>query len=110
MHEPIKESDWRIFRKLKPVALERACQAILAEVTQTASNQSQSWHQRYLAIYDLIQKRDKELGSAFDDVSRSKAIYRLATMYRMGLIKDEELAEFSDETQGAVNVLSGRGA
>jgi hypothetical protein len=109
MNQQIRESDWQVFRKLKPLALERLCERILTEISQISSDPSPSFHQRYLAVYELVQQRDKELGRAFNAMSRSKAIYGIAHMHAMELVADEELADFSEETQAAVRLLSGRG-
>ena len=34
----IKESDWKLFRRLHPVALERFCRQVIEEINQATSN------------------------------------------------------------------------
>jgi hypothetical protein len=63
-----------------------------------ASNNSKTNHERYGAIYGLIHDRDKELAHAFNGASRSKALFQLAHIYRLGLLTDEEMSRFSPET------------
>jgi hypothetical protein len=63
MPAQIKESDWKTFRKLHSVALERFCRRVLVEIERINSDYAKSSHQRYLDIFDLIQRRNREIGS-----------------------------------------------
>ena len=38
MSRVISESDWRLFRKLQPLALERFCERVLSEINQISSD------------------------------------------------------------------------
>ena len=100
MHIP--ESDWKILRKLREKALERFCDRILREISAVSEDRSLSSHDRYLRIYRLIEKRDKELGLAFDGPRRSAAIGQLITMVRLEAVKSSELEQFSEGTQQTV--------
>ena len=55
-------------------------------------------------MHKIIQKRDKELGRAFDGHSRSRADQQLRDMYNKGLVTDDELSKFSEETQNLVTL------
>ena len=61
-------------------------------------------HEKYLDIYKIIQKRDYELGRVFDGHSRSRADQQLRDMYNKGLVTDDELSKFSEETQNLVKL------
>jgi hypothetical protein len=98
----ILESDWKVLRRLKPVALERFCERTLAECVQVATGGGDSAHERYLALYRLVHERDKELARAFNDLRRSSAINALIAMTSLDLLTASELAEFSDETRDIV--------
>ena len=74
----IPETDWKIFRQLRTVALERFCERALAEMAYLASEKVQTSHERYLAIYKQLHSRDKELADAFNGSSRSTASLQLA--------------------------------
>jgi hypothetical protein len=37
MARAINESDWRLFRKLEPIALNRLCERVLCEINQISS-------------------------------------------------------------------------
>jgi len=58
--------DWKVFRELRVTGLERFCQSVLAEVSQLATDTGQTSHQRYLAVFKLLQRRDEELADTFD--------------------------------------------
>src|SRR5206468_1102001 len=61
MMRDIPEPDWRLLRQLSPIALERFCRRVLDEVAGLTADDGQSNHARYLALYDMIKERDKEL-------------------------------------------------
>ena len=102
MPRQIIESDWKLLRRLEPVALERLCQAILSEVVRLASDTARGGHARYLDVFNLIQERDEEVGEAFNEMKRSTALVKLARMRSLGLVTDAEFAGFSAETQSVV--------
>ena len=99
-----RESDWKKFTKLKKTALERFCGSVLDETRVLCDREDLTAHERYLGLYKTIQKRDKELGRVFDGHSRSRADWQLRDMYNKGLVTDEELSKFSEETQNLVIV------
>ena len=102
MQRQIPEADWKLLRRLAPVALDRFCQRALAEVVRLTADGTKSNHERYLAVYRLIEERDEKLSSAFNDSRRSTAFVHLARIRSFGLLTDDEFAAFSDETQAAV--------
>ncbi|MDA0834096.1 MAG: peptide ABC transporter substrate-binding protein [Planctomycetota bacterium] len=102
MRDRILEADWKVFRKIQPIALDRFCERTLAELQLIACDTSKSHHERYGDIYGLIQDRDKKLAAAFDGMSRSRMIEHLALMNSYGLLTDEEMASFGDETRQQV--------
>lgn len=105
MAEAIKESDWKIFRELRPLALERFCERVLAEVEAIRVDDARSFHQRYVDIFKLVDRRDEALAHAFDNPRRSSALYQLTTIREQGLLSDEEFRRFSDETRESVESI-----
>jgi hypothetical protein len=67
----IKEADWKVLRRLHPLALERFCERVLAEIESIRHDNARSFHQRYLDIFQIIKRRDQEMGCIFDDPKRS---------------------------------------
>ena len=101
----IKESDWRIFRELHTVALERFCQRVLEQVDRLNADSAKTNHQRYLAIYRYTRECDKDLAFAFNDKRRSTAKLQLARIQFHDLLTAEEFSQFSEEMRAAVEVL-----
>jgi hypothetical protein len=106
MFREIPESDWKVFRKLREVALERFCERVLREIGEMAAGTPISHHQRYLEVFKLVDRRNDELAHAFDNPRRSTALSQLVAIRSHDLITDEELSKFTVETQEAVQMLS----
>lgn len=90
----ISEADWKRFKKIRQVALDRYCTAILEEADGLCNADDSSAHDRYLDLYSLIQKRNKAMKMPFDGLSRSSALLKLKIMIDMGLLSDEEIQSF----------------
>lgn len=97
----IKESDWKVFRRLHSIALERYCQRVLEEMRLAAAC-NDSYHDCYLRVYQLIRDRNKTMARTFDDLRRSTAFVLLANIINEELLTDEELKQFSQEFQGRI--------
>ncbi|MBI4514979.1 MAG: hypothetical protein HY699_04080 [Deltaproteobacteria bacterium] len=93
------ESDWKAFRELRQVAvaLERFCERVINDIRSLSSSPSKTFHERYLEVYRLLDRRDHDRARAFDDPRRSQATTQLAEMCTQGLLEPEELARFSSE-------------
>jgi len=107
MTREIKEADWKIFRQVRTVALERFCQRVLDDSERLHGDTSHSAHERYIAIYRLFDERDKEVALLFNDLRRSTALLQIAALKGRGLLTEEEFARFSQETQSLVAALLG---
>jgi hypothetical protein len=99
MSEGIPEADWRVFRSLRPIWLDRFCKRVNNELVRGLSDESRGAHERYLAAFKLIYKRDKQIGNAFNDFRRSTAIVQIAIIRKLGVITDPELGRFSEQTR-----------
>ena len=102
MDRHIPEADWRQFKRIYPVLLERFCQRVLDDLAELLRAGDGTAHEKYLRINKLIQKRDKDFGAVFDYFRRSTAVLQLAMMRRMGLLGEQELSGFSVETQAII--------
>lgn len=98
------EGEWKILRTVKAAALDRLCGAILDE-SRTALDGEGSNHERFLRLFEVVHERNKDVAWGFDGLTRSHADQKLAIMYRMGLVTDEELAMFQPNTQEFVRLL-----
>jgi hypothetical protein len=108
MERHLPERDWKTLRALLPVTLDLFCERVLAEVSGITSNTSRSNHERYQAIYKLIEERGRQIQDAFGDMRRSRAVMRLGHMCELGLVTEEEFARFSDDMRGVVEHFWGR--
>ena len=102
MSSAIPEPDWRIFRSLHSLWFDRFCRRVNAELLAVLSDENRSQHERYLAAYKLIDKRDKEIARAFNDFRRSTAVFQIAIIRKLGVITDEELGRFGKEVQASL--------
>lgn len=104
-----KESDWKILRRVHPLAVERFCERVLDEVERFTHQSNQSYHERYLRIFKLMQQRDREIARLFDDPMRSRALAMIARIRSEGLMTDAEFSSLSEEAREAVEMLLGAG-
>jgi hypothetical protein len=96
MSAAIPEADWRVFRSLHPIWIDRFCKRVNDELVRALSDDSRDAYEQYLAANNLMHERDKEIASAFDDFRRSTAIFQIAIIRKLGVITDEELGRFSN--------------
>ena len=106
MSRDVPESDWKRFRELQELALERFCKRVFEELEPLAQDTSRTYHERYLDVFHLLKERDRELAQAFDDPRRSHLVQQLAAMHAYGLVEPGELARFSAGTRTAVEALA----
>jgi hypothetical protein len=81
---------------------------VLAEINQVSVDVRRTHHERYLAIYKLINERDNELASTFNDLRRSTMIQQLARIKSLDLLTSDEFEGFSPETREVVLFLVSR--
>ncbi|HKE55062.1 MAG TPA: hypothetical protein VKB46_00105 [Pyrinomonadaceae bacterium] len=101
----IKEPDWKLFRILHGVALERYCERVIEEVKSVADESSDSYHDTYLGIFLLLRERDKTLAGIFDDPRPSNALVLLASIIEEDLLNEEEISQFGPEALEAVESI-----
>jgi hypothetical protein len=102
----VRESDWKAFRELRETALDRLCGRILNEVSDVIQDRSHSHHERYRDLWRLLRDRDEEVAGAFDDPRRSRMLWQLAAIHRLGLLEPSELARFEPDTRETVESFS----
>jgi hypothetical protein len=70
------ESDWKLFRNLRELALERFSRNILDEIAAASAVDAKSHHQRYLDVFRLVDERNEQMAAAFDNPRRSAGIHQ----------------------------------
>jgi hypothetical protein len=93
----IKESDWKLFKPLRATALERFCERVLDDIARISSDSTKSKHERYLAIYQLVRERNKDIAPIFDYLRRSAAVRQLCAFRSHDLVTEQEIRRFSPE-------------
>jgi hypothetical protein len=106
MSRSVPERDWKVFRELRQVALERLCDRILAEAKAAIERPGKSSHEKYLTLFKLIDDRDDDIARGFNDLRRSTALMQIGIIHSMGLFTDEELRRFSSETIQAIELYA----
>ena len=95
----MKESDWKIFKKIKAQALELYCENALNEFKQIIDQTDKTHHDRYGQMYDSIHKQDKRLAALFDNQSRSQAGLQLMFMRRENIVNPALILKLSQDFQ-----------
>lgn len=93
----MKESDWKIFKQIKDVAIEKYCARVLDEARDIILDSKESSHEAYLYLYKTLQNRDSHLAMMFDGHSRSKAWLQLIAIRKEGLAEQPLLDKLSEE-------------
>lgn len=99
----ISESDWKKFKVLRALALERCYLGVLADAKNISERETLSAKARYMTLYRLIRDRDDDIVRTFNLYSRSRAWESLALMVRHDLLTDAELSVLSEETLSAIS-------
>ena len=107
MPESMKESDCKVFRHVRVVALDRLCRRILDEISEVANGATLTNHERYLKIFTIIHERDQTIGRLFNDPRRSNALLQLLAIQSSGLLTPEESERFSQETRDFITRILG---
>jgi len=100
------ERDWKTFRELREIALERLCERALREFGAVIGNSEKSNHARFRDLYGLIGDRNHDIARAFDGPKRSSMLLQLSIIVCLGLLESEELARFSAETRETIETLA----
>ena len=101
----IAKTDWKIFKELRELALERFCSRVLDDIARIGSDQAKSKHERNLAICRFIQERDREIDPIFDYVRRSTAVSQLCAFRVRELMTEEEFKSLSSELRERIDNL-----
>ena len=105
----ITEPDWKVLRRVHPLALERFCERVLVEIDRVSRDGAKSHHARYLQIFGIIKQNDREMARLFDNPRRSHALTMLAQIRSQGLLTEDEFSSLSPETRAAIHMLLGAG-
>lgn len=103
--ERIPERDWKKLRAMQDRGLDATCARIFEKVQQIIDNREGRNYAAYLGLFKLIEDEDKQIGLMFNNMRRSTAIWELLAWKANGLLTQEDLQEFSDETRRVLQFL-----
>jgi hypothetical protein len=106
MEHEFSESDWKTFRELRQVALERFCKRVLDQVPRFPPDSERTYHERYLELFRWLGERNDELARAFNDPRRSQMLWQLAAIHAYGLLEPDEFARFTPQTRERIHLLA----
>ena len=96
------ESDWKKFSAMIPIWRDRYLAERNARIVRVLSNANKTETERFWHAEEQIRKEAKVLRRCLDDISRSKMWLHLMEMRAVGMIRREDLADFSEELQKQV--------
>lgn len=97
------ESDWKKFRAMVPMLRERYLAERTGRIAVLLSNSKKSETERFWAAMEQMEKEAKVLRHCLDGHSRSNMWIFMLSMIRAGMMKKEDLAEFSEELQQSIS-------
>lgn len=103
MTKTIPEKDWKYLRSIEKELLSDLCRAINRKAAEILNSEDLSEHEKYLTIYRYIEVSDDTIAKCFNDWRRSNICLKLRLLHRHHLLKEEHIANLSDES---CNLLS----
>lgn len=103
----VPEKDWKLFRKLQASLLAKTCESVFMKVEEIANKRADDEHQSYLSLYDLIKIEDAKIAEMFNNPTRNNVIFKIAALKRFDVLTDDQLQQFSDETQTTIYRMLG---
>ncbi len=107
MPSRVLESDWKRFRKLYDLALERFCQRVIESLDRLSRDDSRSHYERYTEINSWLRHQNKQFNELFSDYSRSAMLFQLMAFVGQGLVELDELEGFSQHVRETVEGVVG---
>ncbi len=101
----ISEADWKVWRRLHAEVLERYSQKVLDDAAKLQTGAGTA-HERYLKLYQLVKRRDTQMGHIFDGPTRSDAFLQIAAAMQAKALRREDLEQFSEETRQVLESLT----
>ncbi len=93
------ESDWRTFRDMVPMLRERYLAELNARIVHMLTAPHKNETERFWDSFELMEKEAKVLQQCLDGHSRSRMWVFMISMLRVGMLKREDLSQFSEELQ-----------
>ncbi|HTV48761.1 MAG TPA: hypothetical protein VMG59_10000 [Phycisphaerae bacterium] len=102
MSREIPESDWKLFRKLHEIVVERFYQRTISDIERLLLEKNGTSREQFWNAFELMNQRRKEASGLFDDFRRSTALIQLGLICSNELLTAEEMSRFSPGTRATV--------
>lgn len=100
-----KESDWKLFRSKLDELRERFLNKQNIKLTKYLTDPSKTSTEQFWDSFEEMKNIESILKLCLDGYSRSKMFLHILAMYRHGMMTDEDLQQFSEETQKSVKAF-----
>lgn len=95
----LSEDDWKHFKRIQAIALDRLCARLLKQLQQHCTATAGTNFERFEKALSTAKEGSNAYQRAFTDLRRSTAFTKLLEMVALGLISNEELKGFSAQTR-----------
>ncbi len=92
--------------KIQKKLINQLCGSILDKADTIIAAKDGREHEAYLSLWKMLHKEDAKVSLMFDNMRRSDAFYKLAAWKNNNLISEDDMKEFSDETQQVIQLLT----
>jgi len=98
----MQEADWKTFSKMVPELRERYLRGKNQELAALLAATGKTETERFWDTEECVRREGKILCDCLDDLRRSRLFETLLSMRHHGMLRDEDLAQFSSELQKRV--------
>ena len=88
-----------------PALLEVLCARINARTAEILREESLSQHERYLKVYQHLEKSDRIVADCFNDWKRSALWLRILFLLKHELLSAEQYEGLSEETRARIAIF-----
>jgi hypothetical protein len=96
------ESDWKKFRALVPRLRERYLADRNAQIARKITDPTKTETERFWNAMEVMEKEARTLRNCLDGHSRSKMWEFMFNMRAVGMLREEDIADFSEELRKSV--------
>jgi len=107
MYDKPRERDWKVYSKSVAVWRDRYLEAKTKEIAAGLADSTHNPTERFWQAQERIAQEAQILVDCLDDHARSKMRLHLMLMLRHGMIRETDLADFTQELRDDVLAVSG---
>jgi len=107
MQRDMAESDWKVFKELHPIAMNRFFEKAVKEMQPLLWTKNKPAQERFWDALEYATQQRQQAARLFDDFRRSTAIIQAGLIYANHLLTEEEIGRFSDQTREQLQTFIG---